>query len=374
MKSFMLSFVVILFSIHSVFSQILLNNPSFENGDSLCLTSSIGYIPNGWEVCNPRIGNCMPTETTIHPYPSVIDGDYVLILRYDYGEDYGVVAQKIECGFKHAVEYNFKLWHTGFYNDAFPGLFVKGRLHIWLGSDTCDYAQLIYRTKPLDTIWHYGHINFIPENDYDWLILAIAEVSDTTKDKASNVYIDNLSSISVVNANELEATAQDTLYMERKLECINLSATASASMDSVWWEQVGVGVISQQLNAGVVCVDSNATFIVHGLGADSTCAGYLPSSDTVRVRFYDLTSINSPPTPKEGELKIYPNPAKDFFTIEAEESGIFQLYNQLGQMVLTKVIYKGSYSTLDVSGFGRGVYYYTFLSDGEVSNGKVVKE
>lgn len=74
-------------------------------------------------------------------------------------------------------------------------------------------------------------------------------------------------------------------------------------------------------------------------------------------------------------IQVYPNPAKDYFTIEAEQSGTFQLYNSLGQLVLTKAINQGSYATLDVSGFSSGVYFYNFLSDGNAdTRGKLVKE
>ncbi len=372
-------YLTFLFSALFANSQIVLKNFDFE--DSLTYSCSINTVPSSWYQCGQYTSVCDLNATEVfyilHP-SSAFTGLGVCALRYDYNSlslpnAIGKMFQKLDCPLINRYQYSFSFWNAGLVNDYYPNRFFMGQTVVSLGMDSCADTEVVYESSILDTIWRMESFLFTPSSTAENIYLSIKPIT-LLEAQAMVALIDALSPIYVVNAHELEAVAQDTLFYEKKQECISLSATESASMDSVWWEQVGVGVISQQLNAGVVCVDSNTTFIVHGIGTDSTCAGYLPSSDTVRVRFYDPTS-SQPEFVQKSMFKVYPNPAKDYFTIEAEQSGTFELFNSLGQLVLTKEISKGSYATLDVSGFGSGVYFYNFLSDGNAdTRGKLVKE
>ena len=139
----------------------------------------------------------------------------------------------------------------------------------------------------------------------------------------------------------------------------------------VWWGQEGVGVISNQLNAGVYCVDSSTTFIVHIMGSDSTCAGYLPSSDTIRVKFYDPNGIEEI---AKTEVKVYPNPANSKITVTVSAGqGAIQLtiYNTLGEAISTTPI--NEYAELSVTDLPNGVYYYTATGNQTIlAKGKLV--
>ncbi len=67
------------------------------------------------------------------------------------------------------------------------------------------------------------------------------------------------------------------------------------------------------------------------------------------------------------DLKIYPNPATDYISIESDVVlGKVQLYNRAGQMVYDQKINQHNYS-LDVSGFQQGFYIVKiWLSGGEL--------
>jgi hypothetical protein len=168
-----------------------------------------------------------------------------------------------------------------------------------------------------------------------------------------------MSPIYVLNAHQVHSYTTDTLLPIGSTACLNLNGYADTTYNRVWWEQVGVGLLNNQLNAGTYCTDTNTTYIIHMLGQDSTCAGYLPSSDTVRVRFYDPNAVTQPET--AALLKIYPNPAANYITITAEVKGTLTLHDGLGRLVVTKII-EPSNASLSIEDLPGGVYCYRFTS------------
>jgi len=372
-------FFVLFFVSKALFlnAQIFIKNNSFE--DQLHIDCYVNKVPFLWNQCGYNVSNCNLFDTElflfIHP-DTAFDGLGVCGLRYDYNSlslpnAIGKIFQKLDCSLNDRYTYSFSFWNAGLVNDYYPNKFFMGKTVISLGTDSCEETEVIYETNTLDTIWREEKFVFKPTLDADYFFISV-KPKVLAWAEAMVILIDALSPIYVVNAHELEATTPDTLYMDKKQQCINLSATASATMDSVWWEQVGVGIISHQLDAGVVCVDSNTTFIVHGIGTDSTCAGYLPSSDTVRIRFYDPTDVSSPSL---NSVKVYPNPAKEYITIEAEESGTFELYNNLGQLLQIREISKTKPEAMRLHELSYGVYYYKFISRNKYElYGKLVKQ
>lgn len=73
-------------------------------------------------------------------------------------------------------------------------------------------------------------------------------------------------------------------------------------------------------------------------------------------------------TPEAGALKVYPNPASDFVTIENGGSNlaIVKLYNLAGQLVKEVHLAVGGKSQLDLSKLGSGVYQMV-ISEGEIT-------
>lgn len=78
------------------------------------------------------------------------------------------------------------------------------------------------------------------------------------------------------------------------------------------------------------------------------------------------------------EVNVYPNPIDDYINVLSNESGIFQLYNQLGQLVIAFPVENGKIERLSVSelnySLGNGVYIYKFVTDNSKEfRGKVIK-
>ncbi|MFZ4412882.1 MAG: T9SS type A sorting domain-containing protein [Bacteroidales bacterium] len=73
--------------------------------------------------------------------------------------------------------------------------------------------------------------------------------------------------------------------------------------------------------------------------------------------------------------RLYPNPAKDFITIETSvEEFQLSIINSVGQTVLQKHC-TTSQQTIDIQNYPQGMYYYKLVSDkGKVISGKFVKE
>ena len=159
--------------------------------------------------------------------------------------------------------------------------------------------------------------------------------------------------IYVLNAHQVQSSIKDTVFTKGSTACVQLSATTDTAMGSVWWEQVGVGAISNQLNAGIFCTDTNTTYIIHTLSRDSTCAGYLPSSDTVRVRFVDPNSISNQ---EQIHIRFYPNPSDNVLYVETDVSASLFFYNSIGQLVELNQVTRGK-NSIPVYTLPRGVYH-----------------
>jgi Secretion system C-terminal sorting domain len=74
------------------------------------------------------------------------------------------------------------------------------------------------------------------------------------------------------------------------------------------------------------------------------------------------------------DVILYPNPASNHLTIEAK--GVIQkitLYNLLGQEILTKEP-NANATTLQISGFQKGIYTVTTTIDGKASTSKFIKD
>lgn len=67
-------------------------------------------------------------------------------------------------------------------------------------------------------------------------------------------------------------------------------------------------------------------------------------------------------------VSVYPNPAKDQVTISAKGEGRLSIFNTTGDLVFERQLVDNA--MVDVSGFKRGLYFYTF----GVLNGKLVLE
>jgi len=78
---------------------------------------------------------------------------------------------------------------------------------------------------------------------------------------------------------------------------------------------------------------------------------------------------------KEGNIKIYPNPTKDFLNIEAKnhiEIAAVNIYNVLGQLAMT-ISDAPEVSAVDVSGLASGNYFIKIDSQEGTFQSKFIK-
>lgn len=75
--------------------------------------------------------------------------------------------------------------------------------------------------------------------------------------------------------------------------------------------------------------------------------------------------------PSEDVYKIYPNPGNNVLNLDFQEKHfVFELYNNTGQLVLTKE----NQRRINTSALRSGIYFYRIIKDGEIlSSGKWVK-
>ena len=305
---------------------------------------------------------------------SAFDGRYLAFITVEGNTYNGAFGQSFKCELVVGYTYSFSVALALIWGDVVPSFYKPGPISIYLGNNTCSYDELIFTSPILDTIWKVYEIEFTPAMNLNALIFRGVPNNVSMN---YNVDIDALSPIYVVNAHQIHTYQQDTVLPIGSSACINLNAYADAAYDSVWWEQQGVGVISHQLNAGVHCVDSTTTFIVHIMGNDSTCAGYLPSSDTIHIKFYDPNSISEPLS--KNSIQVSPNPATDninfkiYLSPEQAEAEI-KIYNALGALV-HRFTANETWSNYPwaVKNVANGLYFYDVTSNQSIlAKGKII--
>lgn len=172
--------------ISSLQSQIILNNPSFED------EPSDATVPMGWFPCS------MGTTPDIAPGPWGIDIEaeegetYVgLITRTDgtyeaIGQRIGKTLQKEDC-------YSFTIAAAAC--DTYSGFNNRIQFRIWGGTKKCKRSQLLYESDLVDyDEWKEHKIEFTPEKKLKYIIIEAYHPVDKTPVKG-HVLFDNISSI-----------------------------------------------------------------------------------------------------------------------------------------------------------------------------------
>ncbi len=89
--------------------------------------------------------------------------------------------------------------------------------------------------------------------------------------------------------------------------------------------------------------------------------------DAVGV-IHDVAHFDVPENEKE-TLTIYPNPVKDRLTVNAENLQSIEVYNLVGQLVMTSVL-----PAIDMSDLNQGIYFVRVMADGKTVTRRVVKQ
>ena len=89
--------------------------------------------------------------------------------------------------------------------------------------------------------------------------------------------------------------------------------------------------------------------------------------DAVGV-IYDIAHYDVPENEVEA-VAVYPNPVKDWLTVNAENLQSVEVYNLVGQLVMTSTS-----SVIDMDDLNQGVYFVRIMADGKTVTKRVVKQ
>jgi hypothetical protein len=139
------------------------------------------------------------------------------------------------------------------------------------------------------------------------------------------------------------------------MDCINYSATL------IGWDLSGV------MPSGLYL---SALSLKYGLNAQAARSNLINSKNLIIIGD-TLLGINCEPTSisdinKEiKSLYLYPNPAKDKLYLAVDKNNYsyqtkIEIYNTLGQLLLTKDVNQNSRTELDISNFAKGLYYLRY--------------
>ncbi|MFZ1750165.1 MAG: alpha-amylase family glycosyl hydrolase, partial [Saprospiraceae bacterium] len=191
-----------------------------------------------------------------------------------------------------------------------------------------------------------------------------------------------------------ELAITDKIYMHSSVGTINTSSPESTAWSKVvgtWGKDDGIGLMSpvpgqpgkwqiklrpkdyygltaNEYPFWVACVFRNASGSIKG----TTQSGPLPNGFVAPNKDYfikngGLVSIAEIHFP---DLKIYPNPANEWLTIEGVDgSYIFQLHDLSGAMITSDLLVGDK--MLDISDLASGMYIYTVMQTGRIKRGKL---
>lgn len=124
----------------------------------------------------------------------------------------------------------------------------------------------------------------------------------------------------------------------------------------------GSGSYTVKTNSGAITVVNNTTFT---------------SSSAVHYFTNNASLVNESFNMLEGVV-LYPNPSRDFFTISIpaglEKTGKMEIFNSIGQKVMTKAVVSDADLNVNVSNFANGVYFLNLNVGDSSKTLKFIKE
>jgi|GEM_PF-3552463 len=143
-------------------------------------------------------------------------------------------------------------------------------------------------------------------------------------------------------------TATETNATYKWLECNNGTFTAIPNENKISFTPIKVGSYAVEITK-------------NGCSAKSTC--------------YEVKTLSTKDFDLENSLKLYPNPSKDFVTVEinSADNTKLKIFDINGQAVLLKELKNGS-NTINISHFSVGVYMFEISNETGKTMKKVIKK
>jgi hypothetical protein len=127
---------------------------------------------------------------------------------------------------------------------------------------------------------------------------------------------------------------------------------------------------------GYYTVTSGATTLVNVTNFVASNPANTPASKV--SYFTNNVALNNDSFSLIEDVVLYPNPSKDFFTIDVPQSivksGKMEIYNTLGQKMFTKVISSDSDLIVNISSLTNGVYFLNLNLDNSSKTLRFIKE
>jgi hypothetical protein len=83
---------------------------------------------------------------------------------------------------------------------------------------------------------------------------------------------------------------------------------------------------------------------------------------------HDVAHYDIPENEKE-TLTVFPNPVKDRLTVKTENLQSVEVYNLVGQLVMTSAL-----PIVDMSDLNQGIYFVRVMAEGKTVTKRVVKQ
>jgi len=132
----------------------------------------------------------------------------------------------------------------------------------------------------------------------------------------------------------------------------------------------GVGQGYYTVTAGATTVVNVPNFVASGNPANTPISRVSYFTNNVALSSGEFSLIS--------DVKLYPNPTKDFFTIDVpvgiEKSGKMEIYNNIGQKIATKSISSDADLKVNVSNYANGVYFLSLNLGDQTKTLKFIKE
>ncbi|SEP75829.1 M43 family zinc metalloprotease [Flavobacterium urocaniciphilum] len=130
------------------------------------------------------------------------------------------------------------------------------------------------------------------------------------------------------------------------------------------------------INVGYYTVTGASTNVVNVTDFVASNPANTPAS---RVSYFtNNIALDSDSYSLISDVKLYPNPSRDFFTIDVpqgiERTGKMEIFNSIGQKVVVKNISSDADLTVDVASFANGVYFLNLNLGDATKTLKFIKE